>query len=64
MTVPMHYSPDLCQATVFVRDIVRRTGKGKYGFSMHYTEQQCSRKRPLLFHFCWQHRHLEGKNNV
>ena len=49
--------PDWCQATVYRRDTYRRTGRGKTGFEMHYTEGQCSRKRPRLFHFCWQHAH-------
>lgn len=49
-----------CQATIYKRDTYRRTGRGKYGFEMHYTEQQCSRK-PKYDGYCWQHRH-KGAN--
>lgn len=32
-----------CSETVYVRDCMRRTGRGPSGFEMHYSRQQCSR---------------------
>jgi len=44
-----------CQALVYKRDTYRRTGRGKSGFSMHYTKCQC--ERPAKFDGrCWQHK--------
>lgn len=46
-----------CEATVFRRDTYRRTGRGKHGFELHYTEGQC--KRPANAHgYCWQHQYM------
>ncbi len=33
-----------CTACVYRRDTYRRTGRGATGFTMHYTEGQCTRK--------------------
>ncbi|MBU2559228.1 MAG: hypothetical protein KJ578_15735 [Bacteroidetes bacterium] len=33
-----------CRVHIYKKDCLRRTGRGKSGFEMHYTEQQCSRK--------------------
>ena len=43
-----------CRATVYKRDTYRRTGRGKSGFSMHYTRERCSRAA-TRDGFCWQH---------
>ena len=43
-----------CKATVWRRDCYRRTGRGPSGFSMHYSEDQCARKRKGG-EFCGQH---------
>lgn len=45
-----------CAATIYVRDTYRRTGRGRSGFEMHYTRQQCSRATPEGERYCWQHR--------
>ena len=43
-----------CKKMLYVRDTYRRTGRGKSGFEMHYSRQQCSRKaKPNGY--CWQH---------
>lgn len=43
-----------CLATVWKRDCLRRTGRGRSGFSMHYNKMQCS--RPATHDGrCWQH---------
>lgn len=31
-----------CQALIYKRDTYRRTGRGRSGFEMHYTKEQCS----------------------
>lgn len=46
---------DCCCATVWKRDTYRRTGRGRSGFSMHYTQEQCSRAATHDGR-CWQHR--------
>lgn len=43
-----------CQATVYRRDCLRRTGRGRYGFEMHFTRCQCRRKARSSG-YCWQH---------
>lgn len=32
-----------CQIAVYKRDTYRRTGRGRFGFSMHYNKEQCAR---------------------
>jgi hypothetical protein len=44
-----------CQAKVWKRDCLRRTGRGKSGFEMHYEECQC-RRAGKYDGRCWQHR--------
>lgn len=36
-----------CTAQIWKRDTYRRTGRGKGGFEMHYSRQQCSRRALL-----------------
>jgi hypothetical protein len=43
-----------CKAEVYRRDCLRRTGRGRNGFEMHYNRDQCERKRSGA-EFCWQH---------
>lgn len=43
-----------CKEIVTVRDTYRYSGRGKHGFTMHYTRKQCSRKANESG-FCWQH---------
>ena len=44
-----------CEATVYVRDTLRYSGRGKSGFEMHHTKRNC--RRPARgTRFCWQHR--------
>lgn len=43
-----------CQAAVYVRDCLRYTGRGKYGYEMHYNERRCKR-RAGSNGVCWQH---------
>lgn len=43
-----------CQAAIYKRDTYRRTGRGKHGFELHYTKEQCSR-RATCGDFCYQH---------
>lgn len=50
-----------CEAKVYKRDTYRRTGRGKTGFEMHYTLEQCKRQgKPK---YCWQHRKLDELHN-
>lgn len=44
-----------CQATIYKRDTYRRTGRGKTGFEMHYTQDTCSRTAKYDG-YCWQHK--------
>lgn len=50
-------SPGRCEAAIFKRDTYRRTGRGRTGFELHYTEKRCSR-RAVHNGFCWQHQHF------
>lgn len=43
-----------CKAEVWKRDTYRYSGRGSSGFTMHYTEEQCGRKRRESG-LCWQH---------
>lgn len=43
-----------CTARIWVKDTYRRTGRGKTGFEMHYSEDRCSR-RATKDGRCWQH---------
>ena len=43
-----------CSEIVYKRDCYRRTGRGPTGFEMHYSEDQCQRKR-THGDKCWQH---------
>jgi hypothetical protein len=54
--VRLGLSAPRCQATVYVRDTYRRTGRGRSGFELHYTRRQCSRHCPEGEQYCWQHR--------
>jgi hypothetical protein len=44
-----------CKATVHKPDTYRRTGRGRTGFEMHYTESRCAR-RATHDGYCWQHK--------
>jgi len=48
-----------CRAGVYHRDTYRRIGRGKSGFSMHYTREQCTRAAKADGR-CWQHPHDGG----
>ena len=43
-----------CMAKVWKRDTYRRTGRGKSGFEMHFSECQCTRNARATG-YCWQH---------
>jgi len=43
-----------CREVVYKRDTYRYTGRAKSGFSMHYTQAQCSRSAGPTG-YCWQH---------
>lgn len=43
-----------CCGLVYKRDTYRRTGRGRSGFEMHYTKQQCTRAA-TKGDYCWQH---------
>lgn len=45
-----------CNATIWVRDTYRRTGRGRSGFELHHTKQQCSRRALAGSDYCRQHR--------
>lgn len=45
-----------CQETVYIRDTWRYSGRGRGGFSMHYTERHCQRFVRQGETRCWQHR--------
>jgi hypothetical protein len=51
---------DHCQAIVYVRDTYRRTGRGKTGFELRYTERQCKRKAKING-LCVQHAKMKGE---
>lgn len=42
--------------TVYVKDTYRYSGRGKGGFTMHYTRKQCSRNAEENG-YCWQHQY-------
>ena len=44
-----------CQCILFERDTLRYTGRGKYGFQMHYRQRKCKRKALETSKYCWQH---------
>jgi hypothetical protein len=48
-----------CKAAIWVRDCLRRTGHGKYGFEMHYKKKQCSRRAHGSF--CTQHEKMQAE---
>lgn len=43
-----------CKAMVYVKDVYRREGRGRYLWRMHYNYQRCSRKAKSNG-YCWQH---------
>lgn len=47
-------NPNLCKEIVYTPDCLRRDGRGRYGFSMHYSRHQCKRK-PTMKGYCTQH---------
>lgn len=49
-----------CQEKVYVRDTWRYSGRGKGGFSLHYTERSCQRFVKDGDTHCWQHRQAEA----
>lgn len=51
--------PRRCQALIHKRDTYRRTGRGRTGFGMRYTDEQCSR-RAGVGDFCRQHSHSKA----
>ena len=55
MDAPSYYDSARCLETVYIKEQYRRTGRGPGGFEMHYTKQQCSRKRQEGREHCWQH---------
>lgn len=44
-----------CKCAIYVRDCLRRTGRGRGGFSMHYEKRQCSRAAIDGSEFCKVH---------
>lgn len=44
-----------CTAIVYERDEYRYTGGGSSGFTMHYSQTQCSREALIGRDKCWQH---------
>jgi len=44
-----------CSEMVYVRDCYRRTGRGKYGFEMHYARRLCKRRAVRGRDYCRQH---------
>ena len=64
MTAPLHYSPELCQATTYKPELLRRTGRGKYGFERHFTEEQCRRRIKQGQKYCYQHKYLEQSEEL
>lgn len=53
-----------CAAEVYIKDCLRRTGRGRYGFEMHYNRDQCHRA-PGKDGLCWQHqKHKDQGRNV
>lgn len=49
-----HMHPQQCRRAIYKRDCLRRTGRSKSGFQMHYTNCQCSRKAKIKG-YCTQH---------
>lgn len=45
-----------CQQRIYVRDVLRYTGRGPGGFQMRFEHRQCQRIAKADGDYCWQHR--------
>ena len=54
--------PDRCNATIWKRDCLRRTGRGPTGFEMHYNKCRCGRKA-TSGDLCGQHAAMEERGH-
>ncbi|MDB5437971.1 MAG: hypothetical protein JWM33_398 [Caulobacteraceae bacterium] len=52
---PTPAAAPLCRAVVWKKDTMRRTGRGKYGFEMHYIKAHCTRLSRCADGVCLQH---------